>query len=281
MLKLLERNIASIERRLVLLAPPQAALPEAFANVTIDSAHHQHLVREMQRMRGSIYVEDGALEQHQLSPEGLHQTPEDEKSWHLLMLNKDGDVSACAWYLEHPTNVSLQHLRARHCPLTRVDEWRDKLRIAVESEIQRARRDHLRYAEVGGWAVAKGCRCSSEGLLLALAAYSLGRALGGALGITTATVRHSSSTILRRLGGSNLEFGGFTVPSYFDPKYNCEMELLRFDSRRPNAKYNGLIELIRIGLSNVSVVAKSVTQGASALERYAPGDRQPQPLFAA
>jgi hypothetical protein len=92
-------------------------------------------------------------------------------------------------------------------------------------------------------------------LLLALAAYSLGRRLGGALGITTATVRHSSSTILRRLGGSHLEAGGTIVPSYFDPKYNCEMELLRFDSRKPNAKYTGLIELLRDRLTNVSVIA--------------------------
>jgi hypothetical protein len=89
--------------------------------------------------------------------------------------------------------------------------------------------------------------------LLALAAYSLGRTLGGALGLTTATVRHSSSTILRRLGGSLLGSGDSIVPSYYDPKYDCEMELLRFDSRRPNARYGGLIEMLGRRLGNVSV----------------------------
>ena len=122
----------------------------------------------------------------------------------------------------------------------------------------------MRYAEVGGWAVARESRCTSEGLLLALGAYSLGRALGGALGLTTATVRHSSSTILRRLGGGHLEAGGTAVPSYYDPRYRCEMELLRFDSRRPNAKYAGLIDTLAGKLTNVLVVANTVASDAFA-----------------
>jgi hypothetical protein len=56
------------------------------------------------------------------------------------------------------------------------------------------------------------------------------------------------------LGGSLLEIGGSIVPPYYDPKYKCEMELLRFDSRKPNAKYAGLVELLGERLQNVSVV---------------------------
>jgi hypothetical protein len=52
------------------------------------------------------------------------------------------------------------------------------------------------------------------------------------------------------------------VPSYYDPKYKCEMELLRFDSRRPSAKYNGLIESLKDKLANVSVVASGIHVGA-------------------
>jgi hypothetical protein len=133
----------------------------------------------------------------------------------------------------------------------------------VEGEIQRARTDRIGYAEVGGWAVAPESRCTSEGLLLALAAYSLGRMMGGVLGLTTATVRHSSSTILRRLGGSALSVDGEAVPSYFDPKYQCEMELLRFDSRRPSPRYASLIEMLRVKLASVSVIASCL--GASAI----------------
>jgi hypothetical protein len=264
MIRLLERNIASIEKRLLLVAPPHIVLPESFQNVTVDGDRHQQLVREMQRLRGSVYLQDGAVQREQLTSDGLHRTPEDDRSWHLLMLNSRREVSSCAWYMEHDETARFEHLRVRNCGLAHVDGWRDRLAQAVDSELQRARQDGLRYAEVGGWAVAQGSRCTSEGLLLALAAYSLGRTLGGALGLTMATVRHSSSTILRRLGGSLLEVGGSTVPPYYDPKYKCEMELLRFDSRRPSAKYGSLIDLLGGRLNFVSVVAAGIPSAGAA-----------------
>jgi hypothetical protein len=140
----------------------------------------------------------------------------------------------------------------------------DRFMTAIESELRRARQENLKYAEVGGWAVSKDSRCTSEGLLLALAAYSLGKIAGGALGLTTATVRHASSAILRRLGGSHLEAGGNVVPPYYDPRYKCEMELLRFDSRRPDPKYAPLIDLMAARLRDVLVVASKVDSGRPA-----------------
>jgi hypothetical protein len=81
--------------------------------------------------------------------------------------------------------------------------------------------------------------------------------LGGALVLTTANVAHSCSSILRRLGGSYLEFEGIPIPAYFDPRYNTEIELLRFDSRYPSTKYAGLVNMVMSKLANVSVVASS------------------------
>ena len=279
MLKLLERNIASIEKRLVLLAPPDASMPAYFKNVVADAARHETLVRQMQSVRGAIYLHEGNVKRHQLSTDGRHQTPEDERSWHLLMTDADGQVSSCAWYMEHENDVSLHDLRVRHCPLVSAESWREKLKAAVESEIARARRDNLRYAEVGGWAVSQARRCTSEGLVLALAAYGLCRVLGGALGITTANVKHSSSSILRRLGGSYLEIEGTTIPAYFDPKYSVEIELLRFDSRRPNAKYSALIDMLKNRLSHVPVIAQSDIRETST--DYAPLVLQPGSVYAA
>lgn len=255
MLRLLERNIASVDERLVLLAPPQAMIPPHFRNVTFDPDRHRSLVREMQRLRGSVYLAEGNVRHDQLTSDGLHETPEDARSWHLLMKDRHGRVSSCAWYLEHEHTTSIQSLRVRSCPLAQQDGWRERLRIAVESELERARRHRLRYAEVGGWAVARERRCTSEGLVLALAAYGLCRTLGGALGITTANVKHSSSSILRRLGGSYLEVLGAAIPAYYDARYNADIEILRFDSRRPSAKYAGLIEMLSTRFVNVSVFA--------------------------
>lgn len=264
MLRLLERNIASVHDRLVLLAPPQATVPSHFRNVTHDFETHRNLVREMQRLRGTVYLEEGNVRHDQLTPEGLHQTPEDARSWHLLMTDPRGGVSACAWYLEHENAATIQSLRVRHCPLARASNWSDRLKTAVESELDKARRNQLRYAEVGGWAVSKERRCTSEGLVLALAAYGLCRTLGGALGITTANVKHSSSSILRRLGGSYLRAGGRTIPAYFDAHYNAEIEILRFDSRKPARKYSGLIEMLKDRLSNVPVFSSSEVRPAAA-----------------
>ena len=254
MLRLLDRAINSLDQRLLLLAPP-GSVPSFFLSVDISAERHQQLVREMQQMRGRIYLNDGAIQADQLSPDGLHQTPEDERSWHVLTVDPHQRVTGCAWYLEHDRTVKPQQLRVRHCPLARMQQWRELLWKSVESELDRARTEYLRYAEVGGWAVAKEGGCSAEGLVIALASYSLGQICGGCLGITTATVRHCSSSILRRLGGVPLELAGVPVPSYYDPKYRCEMELLRFDSRAPHPKYANLVARLRETMAHVTVVA--------------------------
>jgi len=214
----------------------------------------EDLVGAIQRLRGSVYLQDGAIESGQLRSDGRHVTPEDDRAWHLLVL--DGSrIAACVWYLQHDDVQSIEDLRVRNCPLAGDDGWRQTVRRAVERELACARREGLHYAELGGWAVAPRHRNTGEGLVLALAAYSLGRAFGGALGLTTATVRHASSTILRRLGGASLEAGGTAVPPYYDARYGCEMELLRFDSRYPNPKYDCVIDVLKHQLATVPVVA--------------------------
>jgi hypothetical protein len=272
MLKLLERAIDSADERLVVLAP-EASVPETFSNVEIDYRRHRNLVRAMQHMRGSIYLRDGAITRAQLTYDGLHQTPEDDRSWHLLTVNRDSEVTGCAWYLEHPDTVTPQDLRVRHTPLARGIDWRDRLWKAVEGEIGRAHRDHLNYVEVGGWAVSSAR--STAGLVLALAGYSLGRLRGGCLGMTTATVRHCSSEILRRIGGSPLEVNGTSIPAYFDSRYQCEMEILRFDSRQPAERYSRLVERLCETLKDVLVVAR----GTSVPEDATVGTRMWAPAY--
>ena len=127
-------------------------------------------------------------------------------------------------------------MRVRDCPLAHQPQRREALGGNGELELARARREGLGHAEVGGWAVSESSRCTSEGLVLALGGHSLGRALDGTLRMTTATVRHRSSTILRPLGGLALKVGERPLPSYYDPRDTCEMELLRFDARYPSSR---------------------------------------------
>jgi hypothetical protein len=256
MLKVLQRAISTVDQRLLLLMPPDTEVPDHFNNFEFDGGRHREVMREVQRFRGDIYYQDGAVGRHQLTADGLHQTPEDDNSWHLVMVNRQDRITACAWFRDHDNHVYLDRLRLKSCPLASAPEFRDKLWKAVDVEIWRAREAGLRYAEVGGWAVAHESRGTSDGLIVALAAYSLGRICGGALGITTATTRHGSSSILCRMGGSRLELEGSAFPPYFDPHYQCLMEILRFDSRKPTARFSGAVELLHERLADVPVVVR-------------------------
>jgi hypothetical protein len=53
------------------------------------------------------------------------------------------------------------------------------------------------------------------------------------------------------------------VPDYYDPHYDCQMELLRFDSRRPNPRYAPLIDHLKEKLTHVTVVASAPALGAA------------------
>lgn len=255
-MRLLERAIAGVDRRMVLLAPAGVALPDHFTNLDFDLDRHTDMLRAVQRFRGGIYLRDGAISSEQLSSDGRHETSEDSQSWHLLMLDDDDRITASAWYCDHHNRVYFDRLRVRHTPLAQAPAWRETLWRAVENELALARTHDLRYAEVGGWAVAPQCRRKGDGLLVALAAYCLGRIVGDTLGITTATVRHGSSSILCRIGGRPLESEGVVVPPYQDDRYRCVMEILRFDSREPSARYRPFVDFLHDRLADVSVVAR-------------------------
>jgi hypothetical protein len=251
---LLERHIGGIASRVMLVAPPQAAIPAAFGDVLFDARKFEALVHEAQRLRGGVYVRDGAVRSGDLKA-GRHITPEDDRSWHLLMLNGHREITGCIWYREHESRVPLKDLRVHASPVALDAEWRSTVRRVIERDQTAAAADGIPYAEVGGWAVSDRSNCPAEGFLLALAAYSLSRALGGALGYTTATVRHSSSRILRRLGLEPFAIDGTHVPGYFDHRYGCEMELLRFDSRESNPRYHTPIEMLKRQLATAPVVS--------------------------
>jgi hypothetical protein len=89
---------------------------------------------------------------------------------------------------------------------------------------------------------------------MVLAACALFRLLGGCIGLATATVRHGSAVILRRIGLMPLTVGGAEVPAYFDPQYGCHMEALRYDTDFPNPKYVGMIDELCSELENSLVV---------------------------
>src|ERR1035438_8395780 len=179
-----------ILNELVLLAPTGCFIPESFTRRYDDRTRHARWLSEAQRVRGSIYLADGAVQASQLTKDGRHVQRTDYDSWHLLAVDGNGEVQGCARYRHLTGNVGFDDLGVRESWLARCDQWGASLRAAVESEIVRAKQHGKAFSEVGGWAIVPEKRCTTEALRIALATYSLARILGGCVGITTATERH-------------------------------------------------------------------------------------------
>jgi hypothetical protein len=129
-----------------------------------------------------------------------------------------------------------------------------QFRRAVEWQMADARRMRMGFGEVGGWAVAQDRRWTLEPLKIILATYGLLELLGGCIGVATATFRHSSATMLRRIGLESLCSDGVELPPYFDERYGCQMEVLRFDSRFPSPKYREWVDYFSASLSDAPVI---------------------------
>jgi hypothetical protein len=243
-------------RSLALLAPPQACIPTSFTRVSYDRRRHDGLLQQAQMLRGSIYLEDGAISHAHLAA-GRHIVESDRNSWHLLVLDSAGRVCGCTRYHHHPSEVGFSRLTAAESSLASCSVWGNKVRSAVEKELALSRQLQLAFVEIGGWALAPDVRYTVEALRMVLAAYAFFRTLGGAVGIATATVRHSSASILRRIGGRSLHHCGQQMPSYEDSQYGCSMELLRFHSWAPNPRYNWMIREIGSEIESMPVITRS------------------------
>ena len=252
-MRLIPGSSASLNRRFVLLAPHRSQ-SNIFSKATVDASLHRRLLMDAQKLRARIYLEDGAIEESQLMPDGRHVQQCDDESWHLLTLDDRGRVAACTRYLPHSNEVSFSDLTVSRSSLALSDIWGRKFRSAIEAELNLARSRRCSYVEMGGWAISEKLRCTTEAVRMVLASYALAQLMGGALGISTVTTRHHSSSILRRIGGASLLSRGSELPPYYDPQYKCEMEILRFDSSRPSPRYRTWVDDCRTYLQTAPVL---------------------------
>ena len=255
---------------LMLLAPSEAHVPASFPAVDVNPNRHEEILAQLQRLRGSVYLHDGAITSAQLGSDGRHVLGVDSASWHVVSAQPDGRVTGCARYRAYGKNTQPEHLGAWRSALANDRTWRGTLHMALESEISLARKRKVDYVEVGGWAIAEDMRFTMEAMNIALSTFALAQSIGGAIGLTTATVRNCSSRILRKIGGRSLGLPGCPLPSYFDAQYGCEMELLRFDSNTPNPKYQTRIDDILSRFFEFPVVCARAAMGLpNAIERPA------------
>lgn len=254
----------------VVLPPITARVPRQFRNVISDSTAYHSILGQLQSFRGRIYLEDGAITPQELTPDGRHVLPIDKQSWHVLSVDKMGAVTGCLRFLEESSATRFEDLWLRSAAVARCPASGLKVRKAVEDEMTRARDERLRFGEVGGWAISKDRRYGSEALRIVLSTYALLQLLGGCIGLATATVRHGSAEILKKIGLSSLCAEDTSLGSYYEPQYDCLMEMLRFDSRRANRRFVGWIEELRSHMAGASVIACGDAVPAFSLWRAGP-----------
>lgn len=238
--------------RFQLLAPPTAA-PADHEYKRCVSAHRQYLASS-QKLRGRVYLSDGAILESQLTADGRYQMIDDDSCWHFLLVDRTEQVIGCARYLLHPRTVSYEELQLSRSPLAFNSAWASKLRKVVGNTLQRTRQEGVNYVELGGWAVAEDYRNTKAALELLIGSYAWAELVGHCICSCTATVRNSSSSILRRMGASSLELEGEAIPAYFDHQYGCRMELLGFDSRQLPPKFVPLLNQMRPKLKQSQIV---------------------------
>ncbi len=261
--------------RVQLLAPAQAGPLVSNASISADAELHLHYLSSLQRLRAQAYLEDGAIEPWQIDGNGRFWMDGDEESWHFLLVDEQENAVACLRLFLHENTVSVDRLRLMHSSIAKDPVWGAKLRVAVEEELAEARRAKIGYAELGGWAIAAGYRCTKAAVETLLASYAWGQMVGGCISSCTATIRHRSATILRRIGGKSLCANSETIPPYSDPQYGCLMEILRFDSREVDTRFVKLVEetrrklevstVIRPGLSGAEEITEQMSVGNSLL----------------
>lgn len=245
---------SSCGRALLLLAP-LGKETTCFVDVIGDREVYGSVLAEMQRFRGQVYVSEGNLDPSDLTADGRHLQPADQESWHLLTLDDHGAVAACGRVLIHRPGAPFTDLLVSHSALAHSDGWGYLLQQAVEEQAQLTRLQGMHFAEIGGWAVARHLRCTTEAVRLVLAGFALGQILGGVTGISTANTGHHSSSILRRIGGTPLSIGQIAFPSFYEPQYRAELEILCMDSFRLNRPYDRYVQDCLAELETATVIA--------------------------
>jgi hypothetical protein len=252
----------------VVLLSPFRPYQRGFEEVVDDPFRHQKLLADAQRLRGRIYAKDGALDERSLTRDGRHVQPSDDESWHLLTIGSDDRVQTCLRYHAHVSGVELGDLNVHRSLCHHSAALATRVKRAVQAEVTKAKGLGFSCVELGAWAISEELRCSTEAIRMLLMMYSLSQMLGGAIAFSTATRRHHSSSILRRIGGMPLVDGQTDIGPYFDSQYDCEMELLSFDSRFPNPRYIDSIREFRTLLTQVPVIWSSATDVSSRLSTF-------------
>ncbi len=248
-----------IRNQFVVLPPAGVRIPGVFRRTEFDNHRYSKMMAAMQRMRGKTYLDDGAIRPEDLTADGRHETPADERAWHVLSVDAGGNAAPRLRYLDerHSTGFprALGESRGHGAlPADGLESCARRLNSGCRERAPAAL-DSAAWGGVGPQPPAE--RRTMEPVSVILATYGLLELLGGCIGVATATFRHHSAGILRKIGLSPLDPGAVAeLEALFRPQIRVRNgEILEFDSAHPNPEIQSE-SVARFGeqLANAAVI---------------------------
>lgn len=219
---------------------------------------YEEAIASIQRLRGSVYVSDGALSPAALSPDGRHYSELDFAAYHLTLWN--GQLQGCLRVVFHPEDYSLEKFKVYEVLKRMPLEQSETYRMALKQFLCDWRKRGLPPGESGGWAISEAVRRNAAAIALPLSAWALSRIRQREVFLATATERHGSKDILHRLGGWKLQGDGKELPEFFDSAFGCKMNFICFDSEVLNPKFEAAVADLQEFLLGQTEVGGKVAQ---------------------
>ena len=191
----------------------------------LDDDAYDAKLAAVQRLRGRVYLADGAIPASALDATGRHRSDVDPLSWHVLAERRDGSLCGCIRTTVHSTVEELEsgplfRLLNRTAPDVRAAHL-----AAIHAAID-VSGDHRSF-EVGGWATDENERRSLLPVYLALSCWSMIRLQGLTVAFAATTDRHGSSSMLVRLGMFPVRHDERPLTPFHDSAYGCWMQILQ------------------------------------------------------
>jgi hypothetical protein len=248
---------------LCLIASDTRQVPGSFSNVQENNRLHATLLREVQRLRGRVYVRDGAIPPSSLDSQGRHVSPHDNTAWHIVLREESGRVLGSIrvtlyCHADGPIPLDSLHVARllERCPASSRPDYL----VALTDFIGKSRQAMPCFFEAAGLVVAPEVRSPSVTPVIMASICSLSLAFGGAWGTGAATNRHNTAAMWKRYGGFPLPYGAGTLRPYYDDYHGCEMEILGFSTDRLHPVLAPTVSDIETALRSIPVITSSSTE---------------------
>ena len=248
---------------LTIVAPSVTQIPEWLPNVLVNDGMYQEVIGEIQRFRGGVYVQDKAIPANALDDLGRHYSDYDYRAWHVLFRDRRQDLCGAirVGLVSYGDIEGIDHLQVLEFLSHMPSDKKAPLETAVRKFLDNCKTLVPSICEPGAWAVSADVRKGRLAPVLAASIWSLLRVVGGAAGVATATTKHGSANILKKMGGFDLFLNGMPLVPFYDSYHQCYIELIGFDSDYLNPRLEPTVAQVQDYMSTLPIITTDARDG--------------------